>query len=508
MKSFIAFISFITLISCGTQTGNQQADMPSDKTGQIQPWSENPTYWEYDGNPVLLLGAFDHGHNPFIDGSTLDTIPVDDIDQIVSQIDEMVKAGGNLLRCVLDPGGGVNSGIDSYRKDESGKFDLNKPEGEYWDRLSTFISESKKRGVIVEIEIWDRFDWQSRNWEVSPFNPGNNVNYTYEETNLKDAYQRREIYHNHPMALGVPGRPSYDSASKEIKAKYDMVRKYQEKFVSKVYEVAKLHGNVLYNMNNETAENPAWGEYWIKYLKQKASEDQIEIVCTNMQDGVYDYENSIELRHQFQHPELYDYLDISQINSRLRDDGHWEAAKWIADQAREKGFLLHMIKLYGNDAREPEPWASWKPGDSDNAIEEWWQNLIAGIAGVRFHRPLSGIGLSEKAKACLTATRKIESKVKFWDVTPKMDLLSDRDFDEAYLAADPGNQYILYFSHQGAGSVGLDLSKYEGDQFNLYWVNIDTGNWGPETSIKGGSIQQIDRPDASAHWVAAITKSR
>lgn len=167
-----------------------------------------------------------------------------------------------------------------------------------------------------------------------------------------------------------------------------------------------------------------------------------------------------------------------------------------------------MIKLYGNDAIEPDPWASFKPGDTDNAIEEWWRNLIAGVSGVRFHRPDAGIGLGDKAKACIAATRKIESKVKFWNVRPEMELLSDRDFDEAYLAANPGEEYILYFTHQGAGSVGLNLKEHIGETFKIHWVNIDTGKWGPEAPIEGGRVQKIDRPDDSAHWVAAITNSK
>ena len=50
--------------------------------------------------------------------------------------------------------------------------------GAFWSRLELFISEAEKRNVVVQLEIWDRFDlidgsWKS--WPVSPFNPKNNV---------------------------------------------------------------------------------------------------------------------------------------------------------------------------------------------------------------------------------------------------------------------------------------------------------------------------------------------
>lgn len=503
----------MSLFGCVNNTNKlQQEKAQKDKAlndagACIKPWSENPQYWEYKSKPILLSGGFNHGHNPFIDGSTLDTVNVDDLGLIIAQIDEMVEAGGNVLRCVLDPGSAVVKGFDSYKKDPSGKFNLNYPEGEYWTRLSTFITEAEKREVIVELEIWDRFDWQGKNWELSPFNPLNNINYTVNNTNLTDTYELRQVYRNHTMALGVPNHPAYDSTSAERKEKFDVVRKYQEIFVSKVYDVAKTHDNVLFNISNETAEHPAWGEYWIEYLKGLAAKDNKKIICTNMQDGIFHLDESAELKHQIENPEIYDYLDISQINSRLRDEEHWHAVDWIVNRAHQKSILFNMIKIYGSDDVDFGPWNSWKPGDSDNAIEEWWRNLIAGVAGVRFHRPTAGIGLSEKAKACMAATRKVESKVKFWDVKPEMNLLSDRDFDEAYLAASPGEKYILYFTHQGAGSVGLDLKEYKGDTFIINWINIDTGKWGPETSVNGGSVQKIDRPDNSAHWVATIVKN-
>jgi hypothetical protein len=191
------------------------------------------------------------------------------------------------------------------------------------------------------------------------------------------------------------------------------------------------------------------------------------------------------------------------------DQAHWDAVKWIADAAQqtEPHYLLHMTKIYGNDlALEGEPWSRFKPGDSDNAIEEWWRNLLAGVAGVRFHRPTSGIGLYPEAKNCMTATRKVETKVKFWDVQPRLDLLTNRDPDEAYVAADPGDAYILYFTKNGGGQVGLNLDDYQDTSYELAWVNVGTGRWGLTRSLSGGGTVSIERPDDSSHWVATIVR--
>jgi len=504
-QSFVILNKYLVFLICSTLTTSCGINCFKTEANRIQ--VDSSGYWKYNGQRTLLLGGFNHGHNPFIDGSTLDDVKVNSMEDIVAQIQEMVDTGGNTLRCVLDPGYATAAGIDVYQKNADGLYDLNKPTGPFWDRLSTFIAEAEKRNVIVELEIWDRFDWHNDVggiWDKSPFHPDNNCNYTIKSSGLAADYARKTIYKKHPFSKGVPGHPVYESAPPERKAQYDEVRKYQEIFFCKVLSCAFPYKNVLYNMNNETSEHIAWGEYWIALIKTKAEKQKVSIVCTNMQDGTFNGPDSDGLNHQLMHPKIYDYLDVSQGNSRLRDETHWEVIKWIANQATDKGFLLHMTKLYGSDDREPDPWASFKPGVSDNAVEEWWRNLIAGVAGVRFHRPKTGIGLSEKAKACIRATRKIESKVKFWDVIPRLNLLTDREIDEAYLAVDPGAQYILYFTHNGGGSVGLNLENFKDKQFDIHWVNIDTGNWGSTSTITGGQIATISRPDNTAHWVAAI----
>ena len=64
-------------------------------------------YWKYDGQHVLLLGGWNHGHNPFIDHDTdndKDSKGVSSAAQIKNAMDDLVAAGGNYLRCVLNPG--------------------------------------------------------------------------------------------------------------------------------------------------------------------------------------------------------------------------------------------------------------------------------------------------------------------------------------------------------------------------------------------------------------------
>ena len=173
-------------------------------------------YWSYRGERVLLLGGWNHGHNPFIDHDTdndRDNQGVSTPQEIAQAMDLLAASGGNCLRCVFDPG--MASGIQGmpFCGKAAGLYDLNVMDGPFWRRLDTFLSEANRRKIIVQLEIWDRFDlidgsWGS--WPVSPWNPNNNVNYTSESSGLAASYRS---YKGHPFLQGVPGHPVYEAAA-------------------------------------------------------------------------------------------------------------------------------------------------------------------------------------------------------------------------------------------------------------------------------------------------------
>lgn len=96
----------------------------------------------------------------------------------------------------------------------------------------------------------------------------------------------------------------------------------------------------------------------------------------------------------------------------------------------------------------------------------------------------------------------VESRVEFWDVKPHMELLDNRESDEAYLAADVGEQYILYLTK--GGSVKLDLSRHK-DKSELRWLSIHDAEWGRTEAIRGGATMTIHAPSRKP-WVAVVTK--
>ncbi len=234
----------------------------------------------------------------------------------------------------------------------------------------------------------------------------------------------------------------------------------------------------------------------MKFIRDKAAAMGVEIYLTDMFDDGWKPQSSAKIRQAFDNPEIYPFIDISQVNSRTFHEAHWKNLLWLIEQRKKHPRPLNHTKIYSDGQ------TTWGSGTPKDGIERFWRNLIAGSASCRFHRPTGGIGLNDMSKACIRAGRKVEQHVKFWDVEPRMDLLSDRQSDEAYLSARPGEKYVLYFT-QG-GSVGLDLTDHRGN-FQLRWISIRTGDRAEKMFVSGGKVVTINAP-SEAPWVATIVR--
>ena len=154
---------------------------------------------------------------------------------------------------------------------------------------------------------------------------------------------------------------------------------------------------------------------------------------------------------------------------------------------------MNTTKTYGASGN--------KFGHTDqDGIERFWRHLLAGAASIRFHRPDSGLGLSDKSVACLRTARRVEALAPLWTLQPANNLLSRRDPNEAYLAANPGEAYVLYFPR--GGEIELDVSAAQ-KPLAAHWFNIDSGKPGRRQQLPQGRQVAVKSP-GKANWAAAI----
>ncbi|MBM4026292.1 MAG: hypothetical protein FJ280_12955, partial [Planctomycetes bacterium] len=440
----------------------------ADDADRIQPWTQNPRYWQYKGQPVLLLG-----------GSKDDNLF--QIPDLKEHLDAMAAVGGNYIRNTMSDRKDFDFEVYPFQQLPDGKYDLEQWNEEYWQRFENLLRWTAEREITVQIEVWDRFDYSTRNWPGHPYYPKNNVNYTYEQSGFAAEYPDHPGQNKQPFFFTTPGQRNNT-----------VVLRYQQRFVDKMLAHSLRYDHVLYCMDNETSGEEAWGAFWAAHIHQRATEAGKKVHMTEMWDA-WDLK-APQHRRTFDHPERYDFADVSQ-NNHQKGQTHWDNFQWVREYLAARPRPINTVKTYGAD--------TGRFGNDRDGLERFWRHIIGGAASARFHRPTSGLGLSESAVAAIKAARKLESLVRLWDVEPANHLLSDRAANEAYLAARRGTGYALYFPN--GGSVGLDLKDAPG-RFEVRWIDAGTGEWDKRETVEGGAVATLKAP-AQGHWAAAIVKN-
>lgn len=437
----------------------------------IQPWSKNPSFWEYKGEPLILLG-----------GSNDDNLFQWPEEILIPHLDSMKLVGANYVRNTLSDRKDMGFELYPFKQLESGRYDLNEWNDEYWKRFETFLKETAKRDIIVQIELWDRFDYSQKNWPPHPYNPDNNINYSKEESGFSD---------NYPDHAGSNKQPFFFTSP--LQRNNESVFNFQKKFIDKVLSYTLKHRHVLYCIDNETSGDENWSSFWADYIQSVADKKNKKICVTEMWDN-WDMRTDIH-RRTFDHPEKYQFCEVSQ-NTHQKGEAVWTNFQWVRNYIREKPRPINIVKTYGAD--------TGRYGNSKDAVHRWWMHLIGGAASTRFHRPNSGLGLNELAVASISAARKIESVVKFYEMEADNSLLLDRAEHEAYLACKPGEAYVIFFPNGGDVRLNVDLGNSD---FEIRWMDISTGEWQTEPQLFNlGNSTRITTPDKKA-WVAVLKRA-
>jgi hypothetical protein len=439
----------------------------SAKDNRIKPWKENPWFWRYKGKPLMLLGA-----------SGDDNLFQWPAKMLVPHLDSMKSVGANYVRNTMSDRQDRKFELYPFKILENGKYDLNQWNDEYWQRFEFFLNETKKRDIIVQIEVWDRFDYTRENWPPHPYNPKNNINYTDAESGLDLEYP------DHP---GQNKQPFFFTTPKQ--RNNQVLLKYQKQFVEKMLSYSLKFDHVLYCMDNETSAEEEWAIFWAELILAKAKEEGKQIYVTEMWDN-WDLTTDHHKR-TFDHPERYAFCDVSQ-NNQKKGQVHWDNFQWVRYYISTQPRPLNTVKTYGADGGTH--------GNTKDGLERWWRHVLGGVATARFHRPPSGLGLSELSMNSVKVAREIEKTVKFWELTPGNDLLSEREENEAYLTSKPGEVYIVFFTN--GGEVKLDLTTTK-SSFTIRWFDIRNGKMVSESKIDGGKIVNLKSP-GDLEWVAVL----
>lgn len=193
---------------------------------------ENPHYFLWRDKPTILITSGEHY------GAVLNRAF-----DYVTYLDTIQANGFNLTRtfsgAYCEPPGAFNiehntlapakddllcpwarSEVDGYANGGN-KFDLTKWDPRYFKRLTDFVAQASRRGIVVEMVLFCPF-YKDSMWELSPMNARNNVNGI-------GTMERTDVYTlKHPKLLAI-----------------------QEAMVRKVVDALNGFDNVYYEICNE-----------------------------------------------------------------------------------------------------------------------------------------------------------------------------------------------------------------------------------------------------------------
>jgi hypothetical protein len=428
--------------------------------GPLRVHAENPRYFaDASGQAILLTGS--HAWNNLIDIGPDDPPQPIDFD---SYLRWLQAHGHNFTRgWTWEPTRWDTSAMKSVEwrngnhfivpqpylrtgpglaLDGKPKFDLEKPNPDYLQRIRERLAKAREAGIYVSVMLFEGYgvQFQKEAWANHPMNPANNIN-------------------------GVDGDKNGDGKGIEIhQLAKKRVTTVQEAYLRWLVTGLNEFDNLLYEVSNETHPGSTeWQYHVIRTVKQ------------------------IEVRLPKQHPVGMTYQNNKGKNPPLYDS----PADWISPNS-EGGFRDNPPDMKGAKVVLSDTDHLW--GIGGDAV--WvWKTFTRGLNPI-FMDTYDGKVLGkvrpqdDGPRRAMGQALRMSQEIDLAKSTPRNELVST-----GYCLADPGVTYIS-FAPEG-GTLSLDLSAASGN-FTAEWVDPVAGTHSPAGQAIGGARQSFSAPSDAA----------
>lgn len=432
-----------------------------------------PRFWSIGGRSRLLLGAT-QCRNLFLHESG----------EVVTELDRLCAAGGNFVRiamttCVEDPG------LSPFRVGPDGRSDLAAWNPSYWEAFRNFLTETQKRDVVVQVEIWDPSEHLGSEWEISPFNPRNTASYGGGAQPLPDTVDDDGSMRDHPFFRSVPELDEHAT-----------VLRIQEGFVGKVLSVCMEFDRNIFSVDSESEGSAEWSAYWSEFIKSRGQASGRSLRVTEIWSG----SNLRHARHRnsADHPEVYDFCDASS-GSELIGDAQWDACQWLWHRTADPPRPLNMARIVGSEDFSYDV----EGCDAENALNTFWRAVVGGCAVACFDESdRCGLGFIKLTAAQIRAARMLEDVYDFSQSKPDSfhALLADRTPNEAFAAQIPKRAWMVFFADGGSLAVRVGYAY----PLTVRWLNLDEGRWHPNVRQAVGPTLSLKTITERGRWIALI----
>lgn len=335
------------------------------------------------------------------------------------------------------PGTAVDGGL---------KFDLNKLDQAYFDRLRDRVIQARDRGIYVSIMLFEGYGPQFCEDSLggSPFDGRNNINGI-------------TVAPTAPYTLNAGGK----------------VLAIQEAYVTKVIDTVNNLDNVLYEISNEA------GAY-----------------STTWQEHMIDFVHAQEAQRPKQHPVGMTFQFSGGSNSTL----FASRAEWISPNPEAPPPYDYESNPPPADGRKvvlSDTDHLWGVGGDRDWV---WKSFTRGL-NVLYMDPLKRDATMEQVRVAMGQTRYYASKLNLAAMVPHGDLTST-----SYALANPGQAYLIYAPSKGSFSANLSNAA-PSDSFSVQWFNPATNSTINGGTVSGGAAVTLAPPFSGAAVVYLLKQS-
>jgi len=239
-------------------------------------------------------------------------------------------------------------------------------------------------------------------------------------------------------------------------------------------------GNILYRLNFNNAITPKESLFWIKYIKSRTVMQKRHISVSA---------DPAHLHNFLSNPDSLQNQSLFSFSMNLQASGLSGQSHWNAIQSERNATMENPLPVTCS-------------GSFSDPLAAFWRNMLGGMAAVLFEEN-PGIKFGSEALASLKSARMLQEKLDLFRSSPnRMDLLLNRNEDDAYMTCILNKQYALFFPREG--SADLTLENMTGI-FEYRWLDIKKSEWRNPMQIPGGGISRTITPAPGA-WIALYRK--
>ena len=423
---------------------------PPEGQSRIQISPENSRYFSWHGELVYPIGNTESG--PESCSTANGWLPISSGFDWQPDLENLMAHGGNFIRIVpyfpTHP-------ILPWVQNANGLYDLSQINQEWAQRMQDYVSWTEANNVVVLLEVFENWSFvneergYAKGWVENPWNPDNNVNYGTDQISNRTTREDAAIY-----------RALTDDKT--------AVMALLQQYVAALLDITLPHGNVLYNVTNESNAPLSWSEYWADFIHRYASERGYTVLVGEMP---HTYEPNAGLEAVAASPS-FDYVDAA---SHVSDDRFGRD-----DEAAEVAGTDEV--LTGLHAQTTKPLSIGKVYYRSPAT--LWSKFINGVAAVQYHRNCDRGGSDEDdPQKYFDYVQHLRTFVDQIDLTLPSSIddgivTGVTDGVRADVLAAPGSWYVVYLYREADGSATAELNiELPAAGYTARWFDPIRGNW-------------------------------